>query len=89
MAGDKAKRLAMNLSELDEDNDKFIKNNKDFTTKTNLQDACLKTTFVDKTEKPEGPILCMGHFKAYNIFYKPKSKMSYASNRGADQSNHP
>ena len=57
MAGDKAKRLAMNLSELDEDNDKFIKNNKDFTTKTNLQEACLKTTFVDKTEKPEGPIL--------------------------------
>ena len=33
MAGDKAKRQAMNLSELDEDNDKFIKNNKDFTTK--------------------------------------------------------
>ena len=57
MADAKARRLAMNLSELDEENDKFIKNNKDFTTKTSLQDACLKTTFVDKTEKPEGPIL--------------------------------
>ena len=57
MAGEKAKRQAMNLSELDEDNDKFIKNNKDFVTKIKLQDACLKTTFVEKTEKPEGPAL--------------------------------
>ena len=55
MAGVKAKRQAMNLSELDEDNDKFIKHNKDFVTKIKLQDACLKTTFMEKTEKPEGP----------------------------------
>ena len=54
MAGEVAKRQAMNLSELDVDNDQFIKNNKDFVKKIKLQDACLKTTFV---EKPDGPQL--------------------------------
>ena len=54
MAEQRALLQAMGLSELDTDNDKFIKNGKDFSTRIKLQDAVLKTTFV---EKPDGPQL--------------------------------
>ena len=44
----------MGLSDLDPDNDKIIKQGKDFDTRKRLQDLALQTTIV---EKPDGPVL--------------------------------
>ena len=46
---------AMGLSELDTDNDKFIKNGKDFPQKKLLQELVLKSIITDN--KPDGPQL--------------------------------
>ena len=54
MAEQRALLQAMGLSELDTDNNKFIKNGKDYPTRKKLQDLVLKTTIV---EKPDGPQL--------------------------------
>ena len=45
----------MGLSELDTDNDKFIKNGKDQPTRKKLQALVLKSTITDN--KPDGPQL--------------------------------
>ena len=44
----------MGLSDLDPDNDKIIKQGKDFATRKRLQDLVLQTTIA---EKPDGPQL--------------------------------
>ena len=55
MAEQKALIRAMGLSELDTDNDKFIKNGKDYPTRKKLQALVLKSTLAD--DKPDGPLL--------------------------------
>ena len=55
MAGAKALIQAMGLSELDTDNDKFIKNGKDFPGRKELQELVLKSVITDN--KPDGPEL--------------------------------
>ena len=47
-------RKAMGLPDLDTNNDKIIKQGKDFATRKRLQDLVLQTTIV---EKPDGPHL--------------------------------
>ena len=55
MADQKALIQAMGLSELDTDNDTFIKHGKDFPTRKKLQGLVLKSTIPDS--KPDGPQL--------------------------------
>ena len=55
MAEQRALIQAMGLSELDTDNDKFIKNGKDYPTRKKLQALVLKSTITDN--KPDGPLL--------------------------------
>ena len=47
MAEQRALIQAMGLSELDTDNDKFIKNGKDYPTRKKLQALVLKSTITD------------------------------------------
>ena len=55
MAEQKALIQAMGLSELDTDNDKFIRNGKDYNQRKNLQDKILQSSLTDN--RPDGPEL--------------------------------
>ena len=54
MEAQEAVRRAMSLSALDPDNDKIIKQGRDFATRKILQNQVMKTTIA---EKPDGPQL--------------------------------
>ena len=62
----------MGLSDLDTNNDKIVKQGKDFTTRKRLQNQVMKTTIA---EKPEGPFLWATEKAAVTTAVIPKCHM--------------